>query len=433
MSHLIIEQGKDVGREVAVPASGIKFGRSPANDLVLEDEALMLFQGRFFFKSDGSLWVTDFSVGEKSHIGGVPIDEQQLKVGDLVESGSTSFRVISTRQDDAAVPPASAPAEEEIDLGFKPAHKAVHAGSRARGQEKHHTSPLFRVLQVLVILLLLLLVVMGAATLLNAKKPAGNGVHMKGMFVSYENVRADGKNIFRYSLELTPQGQATFTVDDARNRHFSKSARLSAEELATLKRRVLESGFFELGADRIGKADNEYKLCDIAVGCDGAFNHIRVLNRVRPPEMHRVAELLEGFAFDALGVSRSLLLDDAELIACAKEAYQLGADRYRERLAGQENLAQSIRHLNESVNYLEMLEPKPSPYEEAMKLLAKARLEQKDRYREYMFAADKAMKVGDWNEARRQLRLCTQLISDRSDERHETIAHKMIEVEARLR
>ncbi len=432
MSHLIIEQGKEVGREVAVPASGIKFGRSPANDLVLEDEALMLFQGRFFFKSDGSLWVTDFSVGEKTHIGGVPIDEQQLKVGDLVESGSTAFRVISTRQEESAAQPAAAPAEEEIDLGFKPARNPVHAGGRARGQEKH-TSPIFRVLQVLVILLLLLLGVMGVTTLLNSKKPAGNGVHMKGMFFTYENVRANGDNIFRYALELTPDGLAKLTVDDVRNRHFSKSARLSAEDLATLKRRVEESGFFELREDRVGKADNEYNLCDIALGCDGAFNRVRVLNRVRPPEMSRVVELLEGFAFDALGVSRSLLLDDAALIAYAKEAYQLGLVRFRERQASHENLARCIRHLNESVNYLETLEPKPAPYDEAMSLLAKARLEQKERYREYMFAADKAMKVGDWNEARHQLRLCTQLISDRSDERHETIAHKMIEVEARLR
>ena len=37
MSHLIIEQGKDVGKEVTVPSGGMKFGRSPANDLVLDD------------------------------------------------------------------------------------------------------------------------------------------------------------------------------------------------------------------------------------------------------------------------------------------------------------------------------------------------------------------------------------------------------------
>ncbi len=80
MSHLIIEQGEAVGTEVSIPMAGMKFGRSPANDLVLKDESVMLFHGRFFFKSDGSLWVTDFGAGEKTTVGGLPIDEHQLKV-----------------------------------------------------------------------------------------------------------------------------------------------------------------------------------------------------------------------------------------------------------------------------------------------------------------------------------------------------------------
>ena len=53
MFHLIIEQGDSIGTEVTVPPSGMKFGRSPANDFVLNDDSVMLFHGRFFFKSDG--------------------------------------------------------------------------------------------------------------------------------------------------------------------------------------------------------------------------------------------------------------------------------------------------------------------------------------------------------------------------------------------
>ena len=74
MSHLSIEQGKEVGNEITVPTSGMKFGRSPANELVLEDDAAMLFHGRFFFKTDGTLWVTDVGAGEKNTVGGVPVD-----------------------------------------------------------------------------------------------------------------------------------------------------------------------------------------------------------------------------------------------------------------------------------------------------------------------------------------------------------------------
>ncbi len=439
MSHLIIEQGKEVGREIAVPATGIKFGRSPANDLVLEDEALMLFQGRFFFKSDGTLWITDFSVGVKSHIDGVSIDERQLKVGDLVEVGSSAFRVISTRQESETAPVApAAPAaqaphggEEEIDLGFKPARKKG-GGSHAKGPEKR-TSPMFRILQVLAVLLILLLVVVAATELTRPKRRAGNGVRMKGLFLDYERVRGGPDNIMRYALELTPAGDASLVVDDARNRHFTKSTRLSAEEMAELKDMVKESGFFQISSDRIGKARNQYDLDDLALACDGQFNHVRVLNRELPADLRRLTDRIDEFVFQALDVSRSLLMDDAMLIQYAKDAYKLGEDFYRERDSSFENLAQCIKHLRESINYLETLNPKPEPYEKAKKLLSTARVEQNERYKEYMFLVDKAMRVNDWSDAQRNLRICTQLISDRSDERFETIAAKTIAVEDKLR
>ncbi len=433
MSHLIIEQGKEVGKEISVPASGIKFGRSPANDLVLEDEVLMLFQGRFFFKSDGTLWITDFSVGEKSHIGGVPIDEQQLKVGDLVEVGSTAFRVISTRQGEGAAPaPLPVVKDEKIDLGFKPAAK-THRDSPAKSHEKH-ASPIFRILQVLVIVLILLLVVVGATEVMRSKKSSGNGVRMKGIFFNYEFVHGSGRNIFRYTVDLTPDGVVTLRADDVRSRQFSKSAQLSAEELATLKRRIENSDFFKVTSDHVGKTSNDqYDLCDIALGCDGQFNHVRVLNREIPADVRQLKNTLEDYAFDVLDVSQTLLKDDSELIELSKEAYRVAETFYRERATSYDNLAQCIKHLHESVNFLETIEPKPEPYGKATDLLAKAVVEQSERYKEYMFLVDKAMRISEWEVARRNLQICSQIISDRSDVRNEIISKKTLEVEDKLR
>ena len=50
-----------------------------------------------------------------------------------------------------------------------------------------------------------------------------------------------------------------------------------------------------------------------------------------------------------------------------------------------------------------------------------------------MFYVDQAMRTGDWNEARRNLRILAQIIPDRHDERHATISDKMLKVEAKLR
>lgn len=436
MFHLIIEQGKEVGKEITVPASGMKFGRSPANDLVLEDAVLMLFQGRFFFKSDGTLWVTDFSVGEKSHIGGVPVDEQQLKVGDLVEVGSSAFRVISTRQEQdeapAAAPARNKEAEEEIDLGFKPEKKAQSDGT-AGGGDKQHASPIFRVLQVVVVVLVLLLAVVIATEFMRSGRRSGSNVRMQGIFLNYERVDGDGDNIFRYSLTLTPDGKATLQADDVHNRHFTRSAKLSGETLATLKRRVAKSDFFTIMDSRVGKAEGKYDLYDVALGCDGEFNHVRVLNREVPAGLSDLVDTLEEVLFDALDVSHTLLKDDATLVELAKESYRVAQNFYRERETSHDNLAQCIRHLQESLTYLETLNPKPAPYEDVHSLLSTARLAQKKRYKEYMFLVDKAMRISDWNDARRNLQICMQLISDRSDERYETITDKMIEVEGKLR
>ena len=433
MSHLIIEQGKEVGREIMVPQTGIKFGRSPANDLVLDDEVVMLFQGRFFFKSDGTLWITDFSVGEKARLGGEPIDEEQLKVGDLVEVGSSAFRVISTRREGSGpAPVAGAPAQDEIDLGFKPVKPAGRAPAAAREPSKQ-ASPVYRLLQGVVTVLLLLLVVVGVTELVGAKDRSG-GRQEKGIAFAYECVRGDADNIFRYSLELTRDGRASIEVDDCRSRHISKRAQLSAEDLENLSRRLAGSrGFFKINSSREGNVPGKYELYDVALTLDGDFNHVRVLNREMPADLRQTIAILEDFAFEALDISFTLMEDDASLIRYAQDAFRLGEESYAERDSAYGNLAKAIRHFTEVITYLETMEPKPDPYEQAMQRLEQARAEQDQRYKDYMFNVDRAMRLGDWAEAKRQLRVLAELIPDRSDERFEDISSKQLEAEDKLR
>lgn len=419
-----------------VPRTGIKFGRSPANDLVLDDEAVMLFQGRFFFKSDETLWITDFSVGEKARLDGEPIDEEQLKVGDLVEVGSSAFRVISTKLEGSGVAPASGePAQPEIDLGFKPvtpARKSKVGGGR--GQERQG-SPVFRLLQIVVIVLILLLVVVAATELLGSGNRSGaRALKEKGVAFAYECVRGTPDNIFRYSLELTRDGRASIEVDDCKSRHISKKANLSEADMENLSRRLAgSSGFFKLNNNREGQVPGKYELYDVALLLNGDFNHVRVLNRQLSADMQKTIAILEDFAFKALDVSFTLLEDDETLIRYARDAFQLGKDHYEERDSTYGNLAAAIKDLNEAINYLETLEPKPDPYEKIMELLEQARDEQDKRYKDYMFNVDRAMRLGDWVEAKRQLLVLAELIPDRADERYQTISSKQLEVENKLR
>ena len=431
MSHLIIEQGKEVGKEVVVPASGMKFGRSPANDLVLDDDAAMLFHGRFFFKSDGTLWVTDFGAGEKTTVGGMPVDEHSLKMGDLVEVGGSAFRVIDTKVEAAG---GSAPqaAEEEIDLGFKPAKKERPAGA---AKERSKSSILLhRILQVAVVLLVLLVLVVAAPELLKSGKKGG-GVVVPGKSLSfvYECVRGDWKNIFRYHLELTADGKASIQIDDLRTRHIVKSVVVDAETLENLSRRLAGTGFFEFEGNREVGARNAYELHDIAIFRNGHFNHVRVLNREPPSEIRQTISILENFVFGKLDVPFTLLEDPEALIGYAEVSFKLAEARFAERDVQYGNLAEAIKHYKETIVYLETLAPKPELYREAVQNMEKAGAEQDVRFKDFMFNADRAIRLGDWREAEKHLRILAELVPDRKDDRYKIISSKQLEVEGHLR
>ncbi|MEE9367910.1 MAG: FHA domain-containing protein [Pontiella sp.] len=436
MSHLIIEQGTEVGKEIAVPAGGMKFGRSPANDLVLADDRVMLFQGRFFFKSDGSLWVTDFSAAEKTTVGGEPIDEYALKVGDLVEVGPTAFRVIATTL--AGDTPASKPTtdvavDEDIDLGFKASKKTQ---SHKEKKERTKTQSLVhRILQVLVILLVLLVIAIAAPELMRIKGTEVAPVveQEKSLSFRYEFVRGSYKDIFRYYLELAPDGKVSIMIDNLGRRHINKSVDVSAEVLDTLSRRLKGSGFFEIDRDYVIRAPNAYESYNIAIYCNGRFNHVRVLNKEKPKDFEHTVSILEDFVFSQLDVPFTLLEDEDTLLRYAAESFKLGEESYSERDVRPGNLALAVKHYREAVVYLETLEPKPELYDRTKRGMERAASEQDTRYKEYKFNAERAMRLGDWREAEKQLRVLAELIPDRNDDRHETISSKQLEVEEHLR
>jgi pSer/pThr/pTyr-binding forkhead associated (FHA) protein len=435
MSHLIIEQGKEVGHEVVVPAVGMKFGRSSANDLVLDDDSVMLFHGRFFFKSDGTLWVTDFGAGEKTTVGGVPVDEHPLKVGDLVEVGNTAFRIINTQltnDDTPAAPPVAT--AEEIDLGFK-GNKAGYGATREERADtpKHTLIP--RLLQVGVILLVLIVLLIVVPSLIKLSKDNTQTVQQtQSISLSYERVKADVYDIFRYTLELDEKGLFSIKIDDLKNnRHVQKEKQISETLLVQLSNEINAAGFFKVNSDYGGPAEGQYNLYDIALQRNRRFHHIRVLNRDPPKEIKRTVAVIENFALNELGVPFTLFKDNAELMRYARMAANLGESRYQERDVRYSNLAASIKHYKESMLYLETIEPKPPLYAIAERGLALAEVERDKRYKDYMFRADAAIRLRDWGKAVKYLRILTELVPNRSDDRYEDINRKLLSAEQKLR
>jgi hypothetical protein len=420
MSHLIIEQGKEVGREVTVPPAGMKFGHSPANDLVLEDDAVMPFHGRFFFKSDGVLWVTDFGAANQTTVGGVPVDEKPLKVGDLVEVGHTAFRIINSSLEDTD----EAPAEAGIDLGFK------------KKSTRHvKTSFAGRLLQLTVILMVLIALLVVGPAIRNLFRSDVSAEPKEDMLVvCYERVVADTSNIFRYRLELTKDLEFSVEIDDLKhNRHVSKNKVIPKTMMLQLANGIDDAGFFDIGDDYSVDVPGQYHSMDVAITQNDRFHHVNVLNRTLPPAVDRVQDLLESFARSELGISFTWNMSAEELETLAKDAYALGQARYAERDVRYSNLAKAIKHYQEACLYLETIEPKPELFHLSRKGLEGAKAEQDLRYEEYMFQVEKAIRLKDWQTAARSLRILSDLISDRADERYDKINSVLLDVERRIK
>lgn len=426
MSHLIIEQGKGIGDEVLVPPGGMKFGRSPANDLVLEDERVMPFQGRFFFKSDGTLWVTDFSAEEKTTVDGDPVDERALKIGALVQVGHSAFRVIRT----SAVAEAEL-GEEKIDLGFHDTG-ADAAGKKEAGKG---SSLLLRLLQAVVVLLLLAAVAVIAPQLTKGSAGKGSGFSGDGaLALQYECVKGSRNNIFRYELELTRDGVATIQMDDlGTQRHVENSVKVDAKAIKTLSRRLAGSGIFEEVAGSPVRVKDRYELVDLALSFNGEFNHVRLLNREAPASVKQAVSLLEDFVFSELEVPFTYMEDSQTLTLRAEEAFKRAETFYEERDVRVSNLAKAVAGFKEAMIYLETLEPRPELYRRAVVKLETAKAKQDERYKDYMFNADRAMSLNDWSEAAENLRILAELVPDRKDKRHEVIKAKQMTVEDKLR
>ena len=439
MSHLIIEVGENVGTEILIPESGMKFGRSPANDIVLGDESVMLFHGRFFFKSDGSLWVTDFGAGEKIRVGDQPVDEHLLKVGDLVSVGQSAFRVINTQVgsgSETAQPVAAEPSGiEPIDLGFKRSGRAPEREKERPAEPTSGGSKLTHRLSLVatafLTLVVIFLVFMSVVKIVNK---GGRKEQKEMLVISYERVKGDSSNISRYYLELDANRNLSLWVKDLKNnRNFRRRAKLDPGAVQELSNKLAGTRFLELESGQRGE-ESGYDLYDVAVQRNGVVRHIKVLNCTMAPAAVRAVEKeLEAFAQRNLDIPPTWFKDNDELMMLARKAYEVGEQKYQARDVHNANLASAISLFKEVTLYLETFAPRPELYRTAALKLEEAKAEQDRRYEESMFNADQAMRLRDWEEAQKILLRLMDLVPDRNDERFIDVNEKLLIVDQQLR
>ena len=97
------------------------------------------------------------------------------------------------------------------------------------------------------------------------------------------------------------------------------------------------------------------------------------------------------------------------------------------------NLFGAAAAFNEAIFYLETVNPKPACAEEAQQGLRNSREELDKRYADQRFLANRAINLGQWETAQRELQVLVEMVPDRSDDRNREATAKLIDVEKRLK
>ncbi len=424
--HLIVEQGADKGKKIFIPPDGARVGRSSGNDIMLNDPALSRYNNRFFFKQDdGGLWVADLDSANGTLVNGKTVQEVKLNPGDRVLIGETTLLVADTGIDGCTTEPA------EIDLGFKSSEKSTE-------NKKANNSKINILIIVLVVFAAITLFIWGRKLInenssdIPKEHVVQEAVH-EPLEINYEKVHATTNNIFRYYLQLKPDGTMSVQIDDlVNNRHIRKEGHVDREYMDDLIRKIKDSGFFGLNNNYQGIKNNIYDLWDLQITIGGETHRTRVFNRNEPDIFKDVRKMLEESGRNELGLW-AIEFSTEKLIDMANTATLLGKKLYDERDVKYGNLDAALKSFKEAKWYLETVEPKPEFYPEIISYINECKDALERKYEDQNFLAERAIKLREWERAAAELRILCQIIPERDDKRNQEARAKLLDVESRIK
>jgi len=440
VTHILITEGPNKGMEIHVTSEGVRIGRSSRNDISIADEAMSRFQCRFYLQAGTGLWVSDLGSANGTMVNGKLVQEQQLHVKDEILAGDTRMRVVNAGSElkrPSSLPVPDVPhssvtppkgTESALDLGFR-------KGRNTEGAAKSNVMRRNLIGLASVMLILVLVIWLQKPISAFFEKPRPPPVQPKNnlpiLEFIFERVEGSSSNIFRYALELK-NNTLSVQVDDLQNdRHVRRDKKVMPELQRDLARSLESSGIFDLPEDNSGVAPGVYNLSDLTVVVGAVAHRVRTLNQAEPETFATARAMIEEFGKNELGLA-ALAVDPATLIEKAKAALLQGKKMWDEREVRNENLYNAIRAYKECEWYLETIQPKPAFYVEATTAKTDCSRELQRRYDDLWFLAERSVKLLDWKEADRQLKVICEMIPDRSDERNRNASKNLVDVERHL-
>ncbi len=437
--HLIVAAGPGSGREIHVPRDGVRIGRSSRNDISIPDDAMSRFQCRFYIQEGDGLWVSDLGSANGTAVNGKLVQEQRLHVQDEILVGDTLIRVLNDGKKNKPAEASGVAALLSSAISEKGTDTPLDLGLHKGPSLNKALSPIALRRNLIGLALCMLLIVLfvwlnAPLSAFFAKPipiPVQPHTNLPVLTLMFERVEGTSSNIFRYSLDLN-QELLSVQVDDLQNdRHVKRDKKVAPELLRDLARSIEAAGLLDLREEYTGIEPGVYNLSDLSVTMGPVTRRIRVLNQVEPEVFATIRGMIEEFGKNELGLA-ALAVEPATLIEKAKLAFLQGKKMWDEREVRNENLYNAIRAYKECEWYLETIQPKPSFYSEATTAKGDCIKELQRRFDDLWFLAERSVKLREWKEAERQLKVICEMIPDRSDERNRNASKNLIEVERHL-
>ena len=419
----MIMNGALNGQRFEVKEGGLRLGRSSSNDIHVSDEELSRNHCLFEPVGEAGIRVTDLASANGTLVNGVALggDPVELKLGDLIEVGQTVISVVG----DQPVPESGG-----VDLGL--------------GEEAKPEVPAKRRSPLANILWLVAVAVAGVAIYLTLSTPTESEEAPVAIVdeqpvireVSYEKVEADLEGIFRYAMTVSPEGLIKVTLDDTReNRHPTIPAKqLDDRAQAELNDILSLKALREFDREYVGNEPDPPALTSwrLKVVYTTAARSVRIVNTQEPEAFRAIREKLEAFSKNELGI-HAIQYPRAKLVSLAEESIALGKSKWEDREVQHGNLFGAVSAFKEAIFYLETVDPKPDCIQDARRGLEEAQKELDRRYGDQRFLADRAINLGQWETAQRELAVLLEMVPDRGDSRNREASAKLIDVEKRMK
>lgn len=445
VSHLIVEKGPERGREITIPVEGARIGRSSRNDITLMDPVMSRFHCRIYWIDTHTLAVADLGSSNHTLVNGHPAQEQPLKVGDRITLGDSVLKVVRAGEPlpgEAAASIAHPPSAPSAPLA--PPVPAAPPRSPLTFRIRRALPPDLGSRRMILSGVALVMAILTAAIWLfkilqpgpsqNTGFPTGIAAAPEPTFLLlYEKVEGSSSNIFRYALSVR-DGTASVQIDEIlSSRHVRREKRVDESILNSLAQSVRAAGFFELQEDYLGVTPpNLFESTTLLIATGRECRKVRILNRVEPDAFKPIREMIEEFGRSELGLA-ALAMPPERLRTEAQNAYLRGLKLAEEREVREDNLFKAIQSFQSAEWYLETLDPKPDYFADAITQRKACEHDLLERIANLDFLAERAIKLRDWTEAARQLRLICALMPDRMDERNQRAMRKLLEVERHLK